>query len=108
MAEENELKFKFLSCSCGACGLGVTQDLEYKCLYISIWHSGSYKMSLLQKLRWCWHIMNGTPFNDNVILDPPQVADLIELGLPIIGLDPNEEELVIRSPTDSPIERSYT
>ena len=100
MAEEKDLEFKFLPCSCGACGLGVTQDREYHCLYISIWHSGSYKMSLMQKLRWCWHIMNGTPFNDNVILDVPQVADLIEISLPIIGSEPQVK--------DNPAERSYT
>lgn len=62
---------KLYTCECHTEGISVSVDDETMEVFLTGWQMspGEGKMSLKEKIRWCWYIIRkGKPFNDHNIL----------------------------------------
>ena len=77
---------KFIECSCGTEGIMISNDyMDNKEPVIDLaffkYGYNPDKMSLYQKLRYCWQVLSkGRPFGDEIILNKEQTKELI-IGL---------------------------
>ena len=77
---------KFIECSCGTEGIMISNDyMDNKEPVIDLaffkYGCNPDKMSLYQKLRYCWRVLSkGEPFMDEIILNKEQTKELI-IGL---------------------------
>lgn len=73
----------YIKCSCHSEGLYLSYDREEKLYYLSMFILGyrSKKLSMIEKIRWCWYIIkNGKPYTDQLVLDKnatKEMADFI-------------------------------
>lgn len=76
----SENKTLFIPCDCRSEILVIEYDHEYKMADVAIYEHGvslRHKMSLYQRLRYCWHVFfNKKPYADQIMLDNRQLLDL--------------------------------
>lgn len=69
----------FIMCDCQDHALFVEAHSNDKSLWISLFERGAdgKKMSILQRLHWCWYILkNGHPYTDMIIVDEIKAKEL--------------------------------
>lgn len=77
-----ENKVLFTLCDCRSEILVIEYDEEIKMADLAIYefsHSFRNKMSLWQKMRYCWRvIMNNRPFGDQIMISQKQIKEIKE------------------------------
>ena len=72
---------KFILCDCKTEGILLSEDKEINLMYLSFFQY-SYnptKMSLYQKLRYCWQVLiKGEPFDDEIVLNKENSRELVK------------------------------
>lgn len=69
----------FMMCDCQDHALFVEAHPSDRSLWISLFERGveGKKLSILQRLRWCWYILkNGHPYTDMIIFDEFKAKEL--------------------------------
>jgi hypothetical protein len=75
---EKDTKY-YVMCDCESHALVLEQDDELKTLYVSPFIRGfdGHKLSISDRLRWCWMILTtGLPWCDFIILNVDKVKHL--------------------------------
>tara|TARA_R110000824_G_scaffold298350_2_gene486578 strand:- start:355 stop:636 length:282 start_codon:yes stop_codon:yes gene_type:complete len=68
----------FIKCACEGEGMGIDYDSSDGYYYFSYWSYGlsNRKMSWRDKIRYCWQVWKGKPFNDELMLTKDQASKL--------------------------------
>ena len=77
------MKSRFYKCSCSSHLLEIDTSFrsDGEDTYFSIWELGrsSDRMSLLERIRWCFHVIKtGKPWADSVCLNDKQLKEIIK------------------------------
>lgn len=59
----------FIRCKCGAEGVNITLDKDTGDIFFSMWHYKKDSLTLMNRLRWIWYIIKGTPYPDEVVIE---------------------------------------
>lgn len=90
VSDLNNNKTLFMPCGCRSEILMIEYDHEWKMADIAIYQtdvSFRYKMSLWQRLRYCWQVLwHKKPYADQIMMDHKQLKDLKNF-LNMINLD---------------------
>jgi len=72
----NEL---FVRCACGAEGINILLDEGGEEVFFSMWYYGKNELTWRNKLRWIWHIINGDPYPDEVVINTGWLPVIIDV-----------------------------
>jgi len=75
------MKFDYITCSCAGDGIQICSDKDYKVVYFAMFEVQPSKMPLRERIRRAWLTLIGKidVFNDQLVLDAPEVQKLIEV-----------------------------
>ena len=73
--------YKFIMCDCHSHGLVIEKFPDEEETFIALFERGvdGKKLSLLDRLKWCWQILiYGHPWTDMIVLDKAKQKEIAE------------------------------